>query len=97
MSDEHEFEWDPAKADANVRKHALSFASARLVFADPFAVVEYDEINSDAEDRFRATGLVADSLISVFYTERGSTIRIISARRANNHERREYHEGKGSS
>jgi uncharacterized protein len=38
------FEWDPAKAQTNARKHGINFETARLVFADPFALVEQDRI-----------------------------------------------------
>lgn len=38
------FEWDPAKADANRRKHGISFETAVRAFADPFALFEPDRI-----------------------------------------------------
>jgi len=90
-----QFEWDPAKADAHVRKHGIDFNAARRVFSDQFVVIEYDESSSDHEDRFVAIGLLNGRLITVFYTERGDRIRIISARKANSYEQRKYHRGTG--
>jgi uncharacterized DUF497 family protein len=85
-----DFEWDDAKAAANLRKHKISFRAASRVFDDPFALIEQDLDEDYGEDRFRATGLVEGLLITVVYTERGDCIRIISARKANNDEQRAY-------
>jgi uncharacterized DUF497 family protein len=85
-----DFEWDDAKAAANLRKHKISFRAASRVFDDPFALIEQDLEEDHGEDRFRATGLVAGLLITVAYTERGDRLRIISARKANNDEQRAY-------
>ena len=49
------FEWDPAKAAANLRKHGLSFETATCVFADPFALFLDDRI-VDGERRWQAIG-----------------------------------------
>jgi uncharacterized DUF497 family protein len=86
-----DFEWDDAKAKANLRKHKISFRAASRVFDDPFALIEQALDDDYGEDRFRATGLVEGLLITVVYTERGDCIRIISARKANNDEQRAYH------
>lgn len=85
-----EFEWDDAKAEANLRKHNISFRAASRVFDDPLALIEQDLSEDYGEDRFLATGRVAGLLITVAFTERGDCIRIISARKANNDERRAY-------
>jgi hypothetical protein len=85
-----EFEWDDVKAEANLRKHKISFREARRVFDDPFAVIDQEVSEDYGEDRFLATGLVEGLLVSVAYTERGDRIRIISARKANNNEQRAY-------
>jgi uncharacterized DUF497 family protein len=92
-----EFEWDPAKAAINRRKHGISFAEASTVFADPNAVERFDPGNSGAEDRAVVTGVSARlRLLCVVYTERhGDTIRIISARRANQAEAARYAEAQG--
>jgi len=88
-----EFEWDDAKAEANLRKHKVSFRAASRVFDDPLVVIEQDLSEDYGEDRFLAIGLVADLLMAVAYTERGDRLRIISARKANAHERRTYDQG----
>jgi uncharacterized protein len=95
MSNE-EFEWDRAKADANFQKHGVDFDVAMHVFDDSFVFIELDYSNSTSEDRYTATGQVVDALLTVIYTERGYRIRIISARKASNDERRKYHRGQSS-
>jgi uncharacterized DUF497 family protein len=87
-----EFEWDDAKAAANVVKHKVSFEAARDAFGDLFAV-EYEDDRADyGEDRTVLLGRVGDRLLAVVYTLRGDRVRIISAREAEPHERRHYHE-----
>lgn len=85
------FEWDDNKERANIRNHGVSFADASLVFLDPFRIERYDSMHSKlGEDRYITIGYV-NCLLSVVYTERDNdTIRLISARRANSEERREY-------
>jgi uncharacterized DUF497 family protein len=86
-----EFEWDDAKAAANLRKHKISFQAATLVFDDLFALVEQDLGQEFGEERFLITGVVDGLIIVVVYTERGERIRIISARKANSYEQRRYY------
>jgi uncharacterized DUF497 family protein len=88
-----DFEWDDAKAEANLRKHGISFRAASSVFDDPLVVIELDLSEDYGEDRFVATGRVEGLLVTVVYTERGDCIRIISARKANADERRTYDQG----
>jgi uncharacterized DUF497 family protein len=94
------FEWDPAKATANLRKHGVSFETATRVFADPYAFFEQDRI-VDGELRWQAIGVV-DGLVllivahTVFERKDVEEIRIISARHANQKERRRYEEENGS-
>jgi uncharacterized protein len=80
-----QFEWDTSKANANKKKHGISFEEAQSVFYDEFAVQFFDDAHAESEDRFLMLGFsdVARSLI-VCHCERdqGNTIRIISARRA---------------
>ena len=95
MSDEG-FEWDPDKAEANLRKHRIDFQAAQRVFDDVFAHLEYDASEDHGEDRWIAIGLVCGLLIAVVYTERGDRIRIISARKANSYEQRKYDRDKAS-
>ena len=85
-----EFEWDDDKNNANQRKHRVSFEVAAMVFADPY-IVEWCDDGHD-EDRWNALGYIDDRLVHVTYTVRGPTIRIISARKAERHERTRYHE-----
>jgi uncharacterized protein len=87
------FEWDSAKATANLRKHKVSFESARSVFYDELAVQFFDEEHSDDEDRFLMLGMSSDGrLLLVCHCERqpDEVIRIISARRATATEARFY-------
>jgi len=85
-----DFVWDDAKAEANLRKHKISFRAASRVFNDPLVLIEQDLSEDYGEDRFLATGRVEGVLITVVYTERGDCLRIISARKASNHEQRAY-------
>jgi uncharacterized DUF497 family protein len=94
--DGDDFEWDERKAAINLRRHKLSFQSARQVFADAFALIEQDRTDDYGEERFIAIGMAGGLLITVVYTERGERIRIISARKANSHEQRKYYQGQAT-
>ncbi len=86
-----EFEWDAAKNDANVSKHAVSFQDAIKIFEGP--VLEGpDERRDYGEDRIIAIGMLDDIELTVVYTTRGESRRIISARRAHRRERKAYRE-----
>ena len=89
------FEWDQAKAWINERKHHIDFETAARVFLDPDRFEEYDYNQIELEDRWKTIGLVGPAVLVVIYTERGPSgeiIRIISARKANEKERRAYYE-----
>ena len=86
-----EFEWDEDKAEANPRKHKISFQEASRVFDDLFALIEQDLSEDFGEDRFLATGVIKGSLVTVVYTERDERIRLISARKANSDEQKRYY------
>ena len=88
------FKWDPKKAAYNLRQHRVSFETAIGVFDDPFAIDDIDDREDYAEERSNILGLVEGRLLVVTYTLRGGTTRIISARKAEPHERRTYHEAK---
>jgi uncharacterized protein len=93
------FEWDPAKATSNKRKHGVSFEMAALVFTDPYALVEQDRIEN-GEERWLTIGLVEGFLMLtvahvIYEHEQIETIRIISARRADRNERRRYEKANG--
>ena len=83
-------EWDDAKNDLNVKKHKLSFTTAAQIFYDANRIEIYDTAHSVNENRYITIGMV-DKIISVIYTERRKTIRIISARVATSAERRMYY------
>lgn len=86
------FEWDDAKAAANHANHGVEFVAARKVFQDPFALDWLDDREDYGEVRYATIGMAADRLLYVAYTMRGERIRIISARGAEPHERRAYHD-----
>lgn len=91
MNDD-EFEWDDAKAASNFARHKVSFEQAREAFGDHFSV-EYEDDRADyGEERTVLLGMVGDRLLAVVYTLRDERVRIISAREAEPHERRHYHE-----
>ena len=86
------YEWDDAKAAANLAKHGVSFAYATRVFDDPYRI-ELENSSEDYEEpRYQALGMVEGRILFVVFTYRGNNIRIISARRATRRERRQYHE-----
>jgi uncharacterized DUF497 family protein len=73
------FEWDPGKADANFRKHGVSFSEAQLAFLDPKRVIAHDKRHSRAEERYYCLGAVGDGVMTVRFTYRDGLIRIIGA------------------
>lgn len=93
-----QFEWDPAKAAANLAKHGVSFDEASTAFGDPLGRVVPDPRHGLGEERL---ALLAVSLrgrvLAVMFTERGAgnVVRIISARLATRRERMDYEEGEG--
>jgi uncharacterized protein len=86
------YEWDPAKAAANLKKHKVRFADAALSLEDPNALVIADP-DAGGEERFICLGCDPEGrvLVTVF-AHRDKTIRIISARRASSGERHRYEE-----
>ncbi len=92
------FQWDPAKAATNQRKHGVSFEEAVAAFADPMSLTIADPDHSVGEQRFLLLGRAASGrLLVVAHTDRGATIRLISARAATRHERKTYEEDIGRS
>jgi uncharacterized DUF497 family protein len=86
-----EFEWDPEKAAANLKKHGVAFAEAMTIFGDPLELTIADPAHSEDERRFLSIGLSAGGrLLVVAYTERASRTRIINAREASGQERKNY-------
>jgi uncharacterized DUF497 family protein len=89
-----EFEWDPPKAVANVRKHGVTFDEAATVFLDELAASGADPDHSVGEARYITFGTSSlGQLLAVSHTYRSGAIRIISARKLTRIERRIYEEG----
>jgi uncharacterized DUF497 family protein len=87
------FEWDARKAAVNLRKHRVSFEEARSVFLDEDALLRPDEGHSDDEERFLLLGLsgrLRTVVVCHCYRQEDEVIRLISARKANSDERRQY-------
>jgi len=88
------FEWDPKKAKRNLEKHDVAFEEAATAFADPQSLTDFDPDHSEDEDRFVLLGAShAGRLLVVVHTDRGDTIRMISARIATKRERKTYANG----
>ncbi len=87
------FDWDSKKDAASQRKHGISFEEASTVFEDEHALLLEDPKHSEDEERFVLLGVSAALRILIVchcYRESDEVIRIISARRANRLERRDY-------
>ncbi|HEV2102372.1 MAG TPA: BrnT family toxin [Candidatus Acidoferrum sp.] len=87
------FEWDPVIAQTNRRKHRVTFEEAATVYGDALALTYPDPDHSFSEQRFITVGMSgAKRLLIVAHAERGESIRIISARKATQRERKQYEE-----
>ncbi len=93
MPSGQEFEWDPGKAQANLRKHKVPFLIACEVFKDGNRLEFPDSSREYGEERWIVLGRLGQTILSVVFTERGKRIRLISARRADTHEQRTYWTG----
>ena len=90
------YEWDAEKAKANRRKHGVSFEEAAAVFLDPLALTYPDPDHSTGEEREITIGHSATHrVVFVSHCQRGSRVRIISARRTTRREYMQYEEGIG--
>jgi uncharacterized protein len=91
-----EFAWDPAKAASNATKHGVSFAQAATVLLDALALTVFDTEHSEFEERWLTLGTSSGGrLLAVSHTfsatgADSARVRIISAREATRHERRQY-------
>jgi len=84
-----EVEWDPKKAERNLRKHGVEFVDAVVMLDDERAITLPDEHPS--EERYLTFGMDAQGrVLAISYALKGSTIRIISARKATSRERAQY-------
>ena len=95
----YDFEWDPKKARANVRKHKVTFERATTIFRDPNLLSIPDEEHSGFEQRWITIGVDENgSLVVICHTFESletdaARIRIISARKATKREKAQYEEG----
>ena len=89
------FEWDPAKAQSNLRKHGVSFEEAATVFWDPLAATALDaRSEEETEIRFVTVGTSKlGRLLVIAHCDRGEVVRVISARKPTQRERLAYEEG----
>ena len=88
----HIFEWDDAKVESNQRKHGVAFLIAMTVFDDPFSIGFIDPLSGEyGEERFVIVGMGGTELLAVTYTDRGESVRLISARRATRKEHDDYY------
>lgn len=85
------YEWHVRKAAQNLRKHGVGFEFSVLALQDPFGIAWIDERKDYGEIRNVLLGMASGTILTVVYTERGETIRIISARRATRYEQDLYY------
>lgn len=84
-----EFEWDENKNESNIKKHGIDFSDAMYIWEGP--VYEKPDLRDySGETRFNAFGMLDNRILAVAFTWRGEVCRIISARKANERERRAY-------
>jgi uncharacterized DUF497 family protein len=93
---QYNFEWDPAKARENLRKHKISFERASQIFLDALAISIPDEEHSEDEERWTTIGKNGGgTLLVLIHTFReidaeNFNVRLISARKATKREEKEY-------
>ena len=86
-----DFEWDPDKAATNLKKHGISFEEAATSFFDVLSVTISDPLHSEVEKRAVLIGQSSNGrLLVTVHADRGSRIRLISARTAARKERKHY-------
>jgi uncharacterized DUF497 family protein len=89
-----DFVWDPDKAHLNAAKHGVTFDEASTAFGDPLSLTIDDPDHSYGEHRLLLLGeTYAGRLVVVAHLADDETVRIISARLAERHERRTYENG----
>ena len=88
-----DYEWDPRKAAENLRKHGVDFADAVIALEDENALTIEDVDHQ--EQRFKTLGMgpYLDILLVVHCEREKNLIRIISARKADKNETRQYFKG----
>ena len=86
------FEWDEAKNRANIRRHRIDFGDVSPLFDGPMFVT-HDTRKDYGEDRIIGVGLLHAAVVVVVFVEKAQdTIRLISARKAERHERERFKE-----
>ena len=85
-----EFAWDPDKDEANRFKHGLRLEFGRRVFVHVDYIILASHRPADGEERYKAIGLVEGKLYTAVHIWRGDTVRLISVRRSNAGEQRDY-------
>jgi uncharacterized DUF497 family protein len=87
-------EWDPDKADSNLRKHGVDFHEAGTVLDDPLSTTFPDPDHSLDEQRYLTIGSsLSGRILVVAHTDRDQAIRLITARPATASERKFYEQG----
>lgn len=90
-----EFEFDPVKEEANKFKHGLSLWFGARIFDDPDHIISSSFREMDGEDRNKAVGTIDGKLYTAIHVWRGDKVRLISVRRSNAGEQRDYHSDPG--
>ena len=85
-----DFEWDESKSNACFAERGFDFAYAAQAFFDPQRLVRADLRHSYGEDRFQMIGRINNRVFVIVYTPRAHVVRIISARKANAREVKQY-------
>lgn len=88
-------EFDPAKDEANRFKHGLRLTFGSRVFDDSDHIISASFREVDGENRNKAVGFIDGKLYTAVHVWRGEVIRLISARRSNASEQRDYHSDPG--
>ena len=89
-----EFEWDETKRRMNIAKHGVDFVRAKQIWLGDVLEMRSSQ-DHHREPRHLAYGLIGERIIAVVFTRRGDNVRLISARRARNHERKAYQDAFG--
>jgi len=83
------------KDKSNIKKHKVSFEEASTTFGDPLSLTIFDERHSLREDRYITVGKsYTGKIMVVVHTDRGTNVRIISARLATRNEKKQYNSDK---
>ena len=86
-------EWDEGKNRSNVRKHGFNFEAAEIAFDGPM-IFKADLRGDYGEDRWLGLGMVNGTLVMIAFVDLGhDRVRILSIRKANAKEKRDYEEG----